>query len=52
MQKFLKREKIKLDKFNVYAEIKRSNYDSKKIFLSCNFKLVKQNKYILKYKND
>ena len=45
-------KKIKLDKFNVYAEVKKSNYASKKFFLSCNFKLVKQNKYILKNKND
>ena len=45
-------KKIKLDKFNIYAKIKRSNYASKKFFLSFNFKFVKQNKYMLKYIND
>lgn len=44
--------RLKLDNLKIYAFIKSSNYVSKKFFLSCNFKFVKKNMYVFKYKNE
>ena len=50
LEKSLK--KINKKNFKVYAFIKKTNRVSKKFFLSCNFKLIRPNIYVLKYKNE
>lgn len=44
--KALKKKRIL--NYNVWANVKRNNYTSKKFFLSAGFKLVKNNKYMIK----